>query len=122
MFSADSVPASDKTIQLHDGRALGYAEYGGSERKALFYFHGAPGTRLEARVFAEQAVRVGIRLIAVDRPGMGLSSFKARRRLLDWPDDVVELADCLHIDRFAVIGVSGGGPYVLVCAYKFPTA
>lgn len=51
---------------------------------------------------------------------MGLSTFKANRRLLDWPDDVVELADSLHLDRFAVVGFSGGGPYALACAYKIP--
>ncbi len=116
----DSVSATDKTIQLHDGRTLGYAEYGIAERKALFYFHGHPGARLEARFLAEQAEQAGVRLIGVDRPGMGLSTFKANRRLLDWPDDVVELADRLRLNRFAVVGFSGGGPYALACAYKIP--
>ena len=51
---------------------------------------------------------------------MGRSSFKPHRRLLDWPDDVVELANHLHLDRFAVVGVSGGAPYALACAYKLP--
>ncbi len=120
MSRADSASANDKTLQLHDGRTLGYAEYGIAEGKALFYFHGHPGARLEARFLAEQAAQAGIRLIGIDRPGMGLSRFKAGRRLLDWPDDVVELADSLHIDRFAVVGFSGGGPYALACAYKIP--
>jgi pimeloyl-ACP methyl ester carboxylesterase len=105
------------TIQLRDGRTLAYAEYGEPAGKALLYFHGGADSRLEASFLAEQA---GIRLIGVDRPGMGRSQFQAGRRLLDWPDDVVELADHLHIDRFAVVGVSGGGPYALVCAYKIP--
>jgi pimeloyl-ACP methyl ester carboxylesterase len=120
MPRADSASANDKTLLLHDGRTLGYAEYGVAEGKALFYFHGHPGTRLEARFLAEQAVQTGIRLIGIDRPGMGLSSFKVGRRLLDWPDDVVELANSLHLDRFAVVGFSGGGPYTLACAYKIP--
>ncbi len=51
---------------------------------------------------------------------MGLSTFKPYRRLLDWPDGVVELADNLPLDRFAVVGFSGGGPYALACAYKIP--
>jgi pimeloyl-ACP methyl ester carboxylesterase len=59
-------------------------------------------------------------LIGIDRPGMGLSTYKANRHFLDWPDDVVELADNLHIDHFAVAGFSGGSPYVLACAYKIP--
>jgi pimeloyl-ACP methyl ester carboxylesterase len=117
MSNTDSVEALDTTIQLHDGRTLGYAEYGQSRGKALFYF-GA--SRLEARFLAEQAKHLGIRLIGLDRPGMGLSRFQAGRRLLDWLDDVVEVADRLQIDRFAVVGVSGGGPYALACAYQIP--
>jgi len=120
MSSADSIAATDTTLQLHDGRILGYAEYGIADGNALFYFHGHPGSRLEARFLAAQATRVGVRLIGIDRPGMGLSSFKAGRRLLDWPDDVVELADSLHLDRFSVVGFSGGGPYALACTYQIP--
>jgi pimeloyl-ACP methyl ester carboxylesterase len=117
MLRTDPVETLDQTIHLHDGRTLGYAEYGVPEGKALFYF-GA--SRLEARFLAEQATQAGIRLIGIDRPGMGLSGFQAGRQLLDWPADVVELADCLQLDRFAVVGVSGGGPYALACAYKIP--
>jgi pimeloyl-ACP methyl ester carboxylesterase len=53
----------------------------------------------------------GVRLIAIDRPGKGLSAFQSSRRLVDWPDDVVEVATTLRLDRFAVLGISGGGPY-----------
>jgi pimeloyl-ACP methyl ester carboxylesterase len=120
MPKVDAVSANDKTIQIHDGRTLGYAEYSSADGKALFYFHGHPGARLEAKFLAAQAVQTGVRLIGIDRPGMGLSSFKAERRLLDWPDDVVELADSLHLDHFAVVGFSGGGPYAVACAYKIP--
>jgi pimeloyl-ACP methyl ester carboxylesterase len=109
-----------KTIRLRDGRTLAYAEFGEPSGKTLFYFHGGADCRLEARLLTKQAKEAGINLIGIDRPGMGLSSFKAGRRLLDWPDDVVELADYLLIDRFAVLGVSGGGPYALACAYKIP--
>lgn len=112
--------STDKTIQLHDGRTLGFIEYGSATGKVMFYFHGHPGSRLEARFLADEAVKADIRLIGVDRPGMGLSTYKARRSLLDWTDDVIEVADCLHIDRFAVVGFSGGGPYALACAYKIP--
>jgi len=118
MTTVDLASATNKTIHLHDGRTLGYAEYGRADGKALFYFHGHPGARLEARFLAEQAAQTGIRLIGVDRPGMGQSSFQTGRRLLDWPDDVAELADSLQLDRFAVVGFSGGGPYALACAYK----
>ncbi|HLO28877.1 MAG TPA: alpha/beta hydrolase [Anaerolineales bacterium] len=111
---------SAKAIQLQDGRTLGYAEFGSSPGKAIFYFHGHPGSHSEARFLAEQARQSGVRLIGIDRPGMGLSSFKKNRRIFDWPEDVVELADSLQIGRFAVAGFSGGGPYALACAYKIP--
>ena len=115
-----SVSTNSTTFQLRDGRTLGYAEYGNSAGTPLFYFHGHPGSRFEAGFFAQQATHNGIRLIGIDRPGMGLSSYKAGRQFLDWPDDVVELADNLHIDRFAVARFSGGGPYALACAVKIP--
>ncbi len=63
---------------------------------------------------------MGIRLIALDRPGFGLSDFKPRRTIFEWPDDVVKIADALRINRFATIGVSGGGPYAAACALKIP--
>ena len=64
--------------------------------------------------------KLNIRVIIPDRPGMGLSDFKRGRKILDWPDDVMELADVLKLDRFAILGISGGGPYASVCAYKIP--
>ncbi|MES0037433.1 alpha/beta hydrolase [Mesorhizobium sp. M0046] len=68
----------------------------------------------------EAAERAGVRVLAIDRPGVGLSSFASGRRLLDWPDDVSVLADELGADRFSVVGFSGGGPFALACACKIP--
>jgi pimeloyl-ACP methyl ester carboxylesterase len=59
-------------------------------------------------------------LIAVDRPGMGLSDFQPHRTIVDWPADVVQVAAALGLDRFAVLGISGGGPYAAACAWKLP--
>jgi len=109
-----------KTIVLKDGRTLGYAELGNINGKPIFYFNGFPGSRLEARAGEEGIEKSGIRLISIDRPGLGLSDPKPKRTFLDWPDDVIELADALSIGKFAVIGISGGGPYSLACAYKIP--
>ena len=115
---------SDKTnltITLKDGRTLGYADLGNQAAKhVLFHFHGFPGSRLEATLLADRAIIKKIRVISIDRPGMGLSDFKKDRTLLSWPDDVVELANALGIDKFAVEGISGGGPYAVACAYKIP--
>ncbi len=96
-----AAPATGQTIHLPDGRTLGYAEYGAPEGKTVLYFHGHPGSRYEARFLAEHATRAGTRLIGVDRPGMGLSSYRAGRRLLDWPADVLALTDRLRLERFA---------------------
>jgi pimeloyl-ACP methyl ester carboxylesterase len=109
-----------ETLRLEDGRLLGYAVYGDPEGWPIFYFHGFPGSRLEAQLADRVAARMGIRLIAVDRPGFGLSDFKPRRTIFEWPDDVVKIADALGMNRFATIGVSGGGPYAAACALKIP--
>lgn len=101
---------------------LGYAEYGAPEGKPVFYFHGFPSSRLDYLLFdaGDTAMEMNARIIAVDRPGTGLSAFQRGRRILDWPDDVVELADALQLDRFAVLGISGGGPFAAACAFKIP--
>ncbi len=109
-----------QTLRLRDGRNLAYAEYGDPDGTAVVHCHGHPGSRLEGRLAETAARRLRVRLITLDRPGMGYSDFHPRRSLLDWPGDVVELADALRIDKFAVQGASGGGPYALACAYKIP--
>ncbi len=107
-------------LVLPDGRGLGYAEYGRSGGEAYFYFHGHPGSRLEARFAASAADAVGVRVVALDRPGYGLSDDQPSRSILDWPTDVAHAADLLGIARFSVVGASGGGPYALACAYQLP--
>ena len=113
-------PEASSTLQLHDGRALGYAEVGKSDGFPIFYFHGYDSSRLEVLLWREWAVTLGVRMIALDRPGIGRSDLKAGYHLLDWPDDVVEVANHLGIERFAVAAASGGGAYGLACAYKIP--
>jgi pimeloyl-ACP methyl ester carboxylesterase len=100
---------------------LGYGEYGAPEGKPVFYLHGHPGSRLDWPSFVDlddSAAELNVRIIAIDRPGHGLSDFKRDRTILDWPDDLIELADALQVDRFAVLGCSGGGPYAAACAFK----
>jgi pimeloyl-ACP methyl ester carboxylesterase len=107
------------TITLTDGRTLAYAEYGDPRGKPVFFFHGTPGSRL-FHPPDEVTARVGVRLITVDRPGYGESTFQPNRRLLDWPNDIAQLAGALGINKFAVVGHSGGGPHTLACAYALP--
>lgn len=112
--------SQDHIIKLVYGRILGYVEYGDPAGKPLFFFHGWPSSRLHAKRLEKVAKKLKVRIISLDRPGFGLSDYKPNRTLLDFPDDVMELADHLRIKRFAVLGVSGGGPYAAVCAYKIP--
>ena len=107
-------------IRLRDGRRLAYAEYGDPQGKPIFFFHGTPGSRLFHHPDTSVAASAGASIIAVDRPGFGRSDFKPDRTLLDWPGDVVQMADALNIGRFAVMGYSGGGPYAAVCASAIP--
>jgi pimeloyl-ACP methyl ester carboxylesterase len=106
-------------IKLLDGRDLAYEQYGDPDGIPVFLFHGAPGSRL-FHPYAEITKRLGVRLITMDRPGYGGSTFQPRRCILDWPEDIVQLADFLGLARFAVAGHSGGGPHTLACAYALP--
>lgn len=114
------IEGKSDVIGLKDGRRLGFAEYGDRQGAPLLYFHGWPSSRLEGELVAAEALKGQIRLIVPDRPGFGLSDFKPDRRLVDWPDDVLELAEALGVERFAILGPSGGGPYAAVCAWKIP--
>jgi pimeloyl-ACP methyl ester carboxylesterase len=120
LFMLTKTNTTDNVLQLRDGRVLGYAEYGDPNGKPVFFFHGLPGSRRQRHPDASIAIELGARIITIDRPGYGLSDFQHGRKLLDWPDDVAQLATALNIDQFAAIGLSGGGPYLLSCAYKIP--
>jgi pimeloyl-ACP methyl ester carboxylesterase len=110
----------DKVIRLTDGRTLGYSEFGPADGRPILFFHGFGTTRVICPPDERPINEHGLRLIAVDRPGIGLSAPMPGRRLLDWPADVEQLADRLGIDKFSVVGWSGGGPYALACGYALP--
>lgn len=109
-------------LTLRDGRTLSYASYGDPTptAPAIFYFHGFPASRIEGSSWSATAASLSARLIAPDRPGAGASTFQHDRRLLDWPSDVLELADHLQVSQFYVMGMSGGSPYVIACAKEIP--
>ncbi|KAK7999396.1 HYD1 [Apiospora arundinis] len=120
-----SPPNPTSALVLPSGRTLGYALYGTTtsnspETPTAFYHHGFPGSQGEAYAFDASARAAGVRLISVERPGMGASTFQPHRTLLDWPADLLALADHLAVRRFAVLGISGGGPYALACYHALP--
>ncbi|MBI5954888.1 MAG: alpha/beta hydrolase [Chloroflexi bacterium] len=112
---------TDNQIKLADGRSLGYAEYGDPQGKPILYFHGCPGSRLDNNrpSLDESAARHHVRIIAPDRPGIGLSDFTPYT-IVSWTDIVTEFADKLGLGRFAVLGISSGGKYAAACAWKIP--
>ena len=107
-------PALEGSVAVRDDRRLGFAEYGNPHGRAVVWMHGTPGARrqipIEARVHAEEA---NLRLIGLDRPGIGSSTPHLYDNIGDWVDDLRLLLDTLGISRTAVIGLSGGGPYAL---------
>ncbi|KAF7561388.1 hypothetical protein G7046_g2769 [Stylonectria norvegica] len=110
-----------KYLHLPNGRALAYCLYGSSSpTHHIFYFHSYPGSRLEGALLHEAAASQNLQLICPDRPGMGSSTFVPGRRIVDWPLDVLALADHLGIPQFACIGTSGGGPYAVACYRQIP--
>lgn len=114
-------PDECKSLDLPDGRTLGFATYGSTSLSdpAIFLFHGMPGCRLVGRSWNKLCKDIGARLITIDRPGNGLSTL-ADRGLAEWPKDVLSVADHLQIDRFSIVGGSAGGPFALACARFIP--
>jgi pimeloyl-ACP methyl ester carboxylesterase len=99
-------------------RTLSWKQYGISHGEPVFYFHGIPGSSFEASLADEIASNLRINLIALDRPGYGDSQRQPSLPLFQWPEIVSQLADSLKIEKFSVIGFSGGGPYALACASR----
>jgi pimeloyl-ACP methyl ester carboxylesterase len=101
---------------LADGRTLAFTDAGAPGGLPILYFHGAPGGRLDVAWMEDAFAAAGVRVVSADRPGYGGSSLSPRRSMSDGPRDIAVLADHLNIDRFAVMGLSSGGPYVAACA------
>lgn len=117
---ADQLPddASLNLLQRPGGRRLAYAEFGAADGMPVLYCHGFPSSRREALLLHAGALAQGARIIAADRPGYGDSDDAPGRALGDWADDLLALADHLGLARFALLGVSGGGPYAVAAAWR----
>jgi pimeloyl-ACP methyl ester carboxylesterase len=110
----------DTAMTLPDGRRLAYTDCGAPDGALVLYFHGAPSSRLDLVGLDTTFQSLGVRVVSPDRPGYGGSSPQAGRSRNDWADDVAALADYLRRSRFAVTGISSGGPYVVTCAALLP--
>jgi pimeloyl-ACP methyl ester carboxylesterase len=121
--AASIAPLTEGRVRLPNGRRLGYAECGNPSGPLVLYFHGTPGARVEIGLIAEEAAAAGVRLVAVERPGVGLSDSYSCRRILDWPADVAAFVDAIGYagTSFGVVGMSGGAPYALACVKCIPS-
>ena len=114
-------PTLEGNVAVRDGRRLSFAEYGSHTGPAIVWMHGTPGARrqipLDARAYAEEHA---LRIIGIDRPGIGSSTSYLYPDLLDWTRDLALLLDALGIEEVRVIGLSGGGPYALAAGAGLP--
>jgi len=107
----------DQTIHLPDGRQVGICEIGDPKGELVVFIGGYPGTRWMAHLFDGRAL-AGVRLVGIDRPGMGLSTFQPGWTIESFSQDVAAVADALQVERFGVLGWSGGTPYAAACAIQ----
>ncbi|WP_042405838.1 alpha/beta fold hydrolase [Streptacidiphilus carbonis] len=107
-------------VRSHDGRTLLVERSGDPHGDPVFLQHGTPGSRVGPRPRAMVLFHRGVQLISYDRPGYGGSDRHPGRRVADAVQDVTDIADALGLDRFAVVGRSGGAPHALACAALLP--
>ena len=110
-------------LALGDGRTLHVYDTGaddGDGRLAVFWHHGTPNIGAPPEPLFAAADRLGIRWVSYDRPGYGSSTPYQDRNVASAADYVSSIADTLGIDRFAVMGHSGGGPHALACGALLP--
>lgn len=104
---------TDNLFVMRDGRRLEVTEYGDRAGHPAFFFHGLIGSHHQASYISEEAARIGLRIIAPNRPGVGRSDFVERKSALESVADVVDVAKALQLAEFSLIGISGGAPYAL---------
>lgn len=109
----------ERDVTLGDGRRLHVYDSGG-DGFAVLWHHGTPQTGALLPPLLEAAARRGLRLLGYARPGYGGSTPAPGRTVADAAGDVEQLADAFGLERFAVMGASGGGPHALACAARLP--
>ena len=111
-------PREERIVYLADDRAIGVAEFGPADGRPVLWFHGTPGARRQVPPAARRlAVEEGVRIIGVERPGVGASTPHLHDDIRGWVGDVEQVIDSIGVDQVGLIGLSGGGPYVLACAH-----
>jgi len=103
------------------GRCVAWLEVGDPDGLPVLYCHGTPGSRLDAADYDQWATWAGLRLVAPDRPGWGRSPYRPWASHSDWAADAEAVMERAGAgDAFAVIAVSGGGPFGFAVAASMP--
>jgi len=105
---------------LPDQRLLGYTEFGAAHGRPVVYFHDAGSSRLEAGLFAASARKTGVRLIAFERPGIGLSTPNRGGGAAAVARDVIALSDYLGVEKIDLLALGSGGVHALTLAKYYP--
>ncbi len=114
---------TETDLEVGDGRTLHVYDTGADDangRLAVFWHHGTPNIGAPPEPLFPAAARLGIRWVSYDRPGYGGSSPYPGRDVASAATYVAAVADALGIDRFAVMGHSGGGSHALACGALLP--
>ena len=115
----DELDRRVKLLKLNDGGNLAYYEYGDAGGRPILFFHGT-GSHVHAMLIDKAALEMGYRVIVPDRPGIGLSDFRKNMTLLGIVGIYTELLDHLNVEKCIAVGISGGGPSLMACAYSTP--
>ncbi|BCJ59657.1 alpha/beta fold hydrolase [Micromonospora endophytica] len=109
-----------REVKTTDGRVLAVEEWGVPAGIPVVSVCGSPMSRLARYPDPALFERLDVRLITYDRPGFGNSTPMPGRRVVDGAYDIAAIADELGLNRFGIIGVSGGGPHALAFVARFP--
>lgn len=107
-------------LLLKEGGRIAYDEYGDPAGRPVIFCHGWPSSRSMAQLTDSAARDLGLRVISPDRPGIRDSTFQSERTLLDWPLLVRALVSHLSLEKFLLLGISGGAPYAYAAAWALP--
>lgn len=118
MTKFEAAVEGDRWLALSDGRRVCWRSYGRPDGVPVLALHGTPGSRLKYRTAGPIACDLGLRLISPDRWGYGSSGVPRVPSLCGYAADIEMLADALGIDRFAIVGISGGGPFAVATAAR----
>ena len=113
-------PNQEGSLLLQDGRSLTWAEFGAHGGRPLLYFHGTLSSRLEAAALHVTSERLGLRLVAVDRPGVGGSTPNRSPSIAGFIEDIRQLLDTLGLEHAGLLGISSGGAYAAAVASHLP--